>query len=732
MRRFRSVNEFLPHARWLYDVNSESPCLCKYCGNSGTKYQREITAALGAPHITRQAGPTGKPSFGVPRTYRAKPQVRHPPVPPPVPARKKTRSAKSSAHQTPTAPAKPLPLVYPTLAETVAALESTREYFHLELHADLAQGRTYRRGDVLWASVHPPLIGANPGDIISYWPGLVTEIHLEITYEKAKPDTDEIHLDITSMASSSTPSPEKKPQRIENHVYEVKLLATSQVDTYYDTQLLPLPALRVSAAFLAKYASASQLGLDLHELVDPTNPSKDTFLKQCRGFRPILKTNFDLQPASPPPNFKAAIPSFIIAITMTERVASQYETDHEWGKNIQDKRTSGAIGESHFQGLWWGAERIWMGDLVRLLPQRESFPPHIRAMMLPPAPKEFTQSRSGLFLHLANIMGDPPSPKGSLFKGKEKEEVQMMSGFLYELVRSDWLDPHVLPIPPASKLAPGRGPGVNSAIPSSSANSDLSSSTSSNETVRNHGLSTKPRKDGISSSVSDDSPTENQAQPPNIHDIFPLPKPPPRSKWRAVLSGGNLLDIPILVIAGRYYPTILDNPIVDLDLNDLDRAIGPDPSPKDSLSLLEDPFRALNPLDPLFDGDDTMDFDMDFTPALRSSSAPETSLPNVLPLMPYQPAALTLQFTNVLSLNGFPYIPRALTPLYGPSTEESQEDEGYSATKVWSEGRAETLGKAEEMAASSTWKWITQGPDEDSVMGEGDRDSTPTPTPLMR
>ena len=113
--------------------------------------------------------------------------------------------------------------------------------------------------------------------------------------------------------------------------------------------------------------------------------------------------------------------------------------------------------QTRFQGLWWGTERIWTGELVRLKIARAQFAPKGTDVVFPPAgPSAQTlewykqhhpdvlesgeanmgAGQRGLFLRLEGlVVVDVPTADGSY-----TTECRA-SGMLYEVVDEDWEDP---------------------------------------------------------------------------------------------------------------------------------------------------------------------------------------------------------------------------------------------------------------------------------------------------
>lgn len=136
--------------------------------------------------------------------------------------------------------------------------------------------------------------------------------------------------------------------------------------------------------------------------------------------------------------------------------------------------------QTRFQGLWWGTERIWTDELVRLKIARCQFAPKGTDMIFPPAgpsfstlenmkvnpeamnvdPQRLGASEKGLFLRLEGLfVVDVPNAEGT---GLTRE--CRASGMVYELADDDWEDtPNTAQ--PGEVTASSRGKGKATEIP---------------------------------------------------------------------------------------------------------------------------------------------------------------------------------------------------------------------------------------------------------------------------
>ena len=202
-----------------------------------------------------------------------------------------------------------------------------------------------------------------------------------------------------------------------------------------------------------------------------------------------------------------------------------------------------SLSQTRFQGLWWGTERIWVDDFVRLKVPRRSLAPEGAANIFPPAgagkrrleeclsenrdPDEFTAGTRGVFMKLEGLfVVDVPKDDDS---GTKK--AARACGTLYELVDEDWEDPK-----DSNKSA--EAPSNNSADAASQ----------SQQTT-----GTVPLTE-VQTSLS--FPNSGPVQ------VDLLPAAPVGFKLRPILEPDYQFVTELGLISGRYYPRILSHPQV--------------------------------------------------------------------------------------------------------------------------------------------------------------------------
>lgn len=195
----------------------------------------------------------------------------------------------------------------------------------------------------------------------------------------------------------------------------------------------------------------------------------------------------------------------------------------------------GAFVQTRFQGVWWGTERIWVDDFIRLKVPRRTLAPKGTDHILPPSgpgkttletwqdveadiPAELGAGSRGVFLRLDGIFAVDIRTEDDQYKKEAR-----VCGVLYELADEDWEDPN-------SSEKDSGGPS------SGQGGSDSKSKT--------------PAADaGLISDVNG----TNKAN-------YPLPQPPLGYKFRPILTPGHEFIGAMGLISGRYYPRILSHP----------------------------------------------------------------------------------------------------------------------------------------------------------------------------
>ncbi|KAF7308845.1 Actin-related protein 8 [Mycena kentingensis (nom. inval.)] len=410
--RFRSVPEFIPHAIWLMG-DQTSPCACKYCGKN--KSQRDITKGLMQANVLPQRGSSSSPTPSPTRVPRAK-TVKHPL---PRAGNRLQAMLKEQPPRSVAAIQAALPDVSAHVQQKVPMLQD--RFQDLRAVAELAMStdmpRYCRDGEVVWCTLVDPISYADEM-AIEYWPAVVEMSHL-------------VQTPMTQGAISPPP----------RYSYTVQLLSTSRTCKVSDDGVLP---------YLAYGNTDEQMQAIVGRVV-ALWPSVDQ--SKLASFDPCPDS------PKPPPTPDACLPSYMLALQTASRLCDFWMATDDWDAELilespppaASSASASApvskplqIKQTRFQGLWWGGERIWVDDLVRLkLPRSCMAPRGAQHIFAPSGPGESQLQKIA---------------ERDLKGGRVNFALR---GPLYELADEDWRDPN-LPRADVPKAEPRKedGPDV--------------------------------------------------------------------------------------------------------------------------------------------------------------------------------------------------------------------------------------------------------------------------------
>ncbi|KAJ1306751.1 hypothetical protein OPQ81_007737 [Rhizoctonia solani] len=451
--RFRSKNEFKPHAKWLMTdptLNTQN-CGCKYC--TKTKSQVEVNQSQGLRGLQRQPEHHlrgTKPTPGEAMTHAR---------------RRVIREQQQAKPQKPKAPPKP--------KQTLTALP--------ERLRDLTSGRTFRASELVWVTLANPIPVTEDGSAeIDFWPAFI------LTY-----------------TTKNEPTPHKPGETdyeiVAHLMFNIRLLGVNHQITVPGDRLLPQLGYIPSQSLLAAVKECR-----------PNRPVNSEFSEYTR-FNPLPEFDGVLGLPSGSYTREDALPAFTLALHIAACLTPVWSATHSYSSD-----SKGASDDELFQGLWWGSERIWLEDVVRLRPSREELDPENTMGLLPPSSPD--AMNRALLLRLAYIMVDQEDPNGMNI---------CVGGDLYELAREEPRPPQSSP--PSSIFGPPTGLLV---LPTSNSMDVFAGDSSS-------------------------SPLGATASPSLAESPVLMPPPPPGFMFRKLLASGNEIMLDVGAVAGRYYPKIL-------------------------------------------------------------------------------------------------------------------------------------------------------------------------------
>ncbi|KAF7794256.1 hypothetical protein EIP86_005389 [Pleurotus ostreatoroseus] len=623
--RFRSANEFAPHAAWLFlDASlSRANCECKYCAK---KPQREVTQQLGLSTSKRAS------DSPAPITRREK-RPREAPKAPQAAVRR--------------APKPPKPrLTGPQQWMVPEKNNDVRDA--LGRHEGKAT-RYFRKGELVWCAIHPAIGVSGQAPSIAFWPGLVdvcTTIPEIIHRVEQGANVDPA----VSASRSPSPTSQASPQiawSVHQHVsYKIKLLATSSSILLNEDQVLPYLAYAPSDQLLdvlrkelpnavetpaveeleeqeqkmfaydpcavqdeqmrftqaiAPYTLAIHIASKMATFWTPTDEWECKFTAPSSPSKPPAAPSTS---TNPEPTLDAVLNSVLAQNSqMPESSASASQAAPGVENRILGNTPSGpqTVTQMRYQGLWWGAERIWTDELVRLKLARCQFVPQGSDVVQAPAgisesTKAWNAERGvqlddnaggagerGLFMLLEGLFVVEVSHPES---GGTVKECRA-SGMLYELVDEDWKPPvageGARADTPAAPDAQSNG--VPNDVPMSISPPGTQPAT---DALPTGGSISAPPIAPASAPAPAPAPSQDdglnaQLSHPISASAYPLPHPPKGYKFRPILAPGHEVVLSLSLISGRYYPRLMDHPLLQPALRE---AFTPSQENEDGMYLL--------------------------------------------------------------------------------------------------------------------------------------------------
>jgi hypothetical protein len=487
---------------------------------------------------------------------------------------------------------------------------------------------------------------------IQFWPALIKEVRLK-TEIKSRPQPNSVLRDHSNMdvdpsnvahrhngsptvSGSKVSSEDEDPWIVEHSTtFLISLLAVSQVQVVSDSTILPYqayapadPLLQILQSFsidlgeIAKEPSTVEEFLDfVDQPVERT--MEERAMDRIAQFQPFAGVDDILSEEDEEyvrRRENCAARAYCVAIQIGSKLAMYWTPTDEYefrispGTNSQNVVLDGSLprpaavdnlrtrtqdgtiftsGEGssqvRFQGLWWGGERIWLDELVRLKIGRHQISSRNGIIKPPSKASKDTEQ----FLKTANIKkliqeeeGESvePSEDGSAsleVMGAASRGVFMridgivmggpssalrelhLCGMLYELaddtLEADSVEEGKENVPTTSTQdVKGKGKQVPSSVgvPGNGQTPVNGSSIPSSLAER---MKTFPRahSDGsiltYEEAVSLSTPRKRS---------LPLPPAPNGYRFRPIIQEGFEAVVDITLLAGRYYPRILDNPLM--------------------------------------------------------------------------------------------------------------------------------------------------------------------------
>lgn len=432
------------------------------------------------------------------------------------------------------------------------------------------QGIRYCRNmELVWCALSPVIrCSENEEENIEFWPGIIEDVWTKAEAVQITSPAPDVH-DTVQRAPDDAPRPEItwKPQQ--KRKYHIRFLATECVRTLSDDDVLPY------LAYAPPDPQVHKIHLLLSEVL--MTPAAEELANTPEKMSPFDPLAADARPgdSSGYSRWKEAVVPYSLALQMASYMAGFWTPTDEWDckftinvpsnseyppdyvpsiNDLLNSYTKGASPETvpkvitqlRYQGLWWGAERIWTEELVRLKLPRSQFAPQGMDVVYPPAsPSKSTlewnkqqgfdadsqrlgSGDKGLFMKIDGLfVVEVDNKEGSGQKVKECRA----SGMIYELVDQDWEPPN------------GEG----------------------KERVADHSAPAvvpppQTRRSGASPRSVSTPSTPNRKPRPVLTATYPLPDPPMGYKFNPILAPGHEVVLSLSLISGRYYPHLLTHP----------------------------------------------------------------------------------------------------------------------------------------------------------------------------
>ena len=356
MKHFRSPAEFTPHAAWLLTDPLLDPanCECKHCSKGGgsIQKQRRQSTSIGS---TTPANTESHPSpISSPRAQRyISPGPTHSRRP--TSSRVIERSLRGVSRQ-------------PSFCEVFPQQERRLEYTSIPAQiSDLAaqaQGRIYRDQEIVWYILDrpwqiPELSHPGVNRIIRFWPGIVRTTSCPspcIASPHQSAEGDGIFYLITTPSlgrmyvvpqTGIIPFQAHAPD--EDFLAEVQSMGAEISLNYPNSEFDPLPRASSLAVSFSKLSESDVSPLDL--LIMDIKMTKQV------AFIWTITDEFSAR-ADPTEKTASCSPTTLKVPAHSGRTITK-------SSSFRSSTGEPNIGR-RYRGLWWGAERIWAGDLLVL------------------------------------------------------------------------------------------------------------------------------------------------------------------------------------------------------------------------------------------------------------------------------------------------------------------------------------------------------------------------------
>ncbi|KAH9823133.1 hypothetical protein DFH28DRAFT_1118509 [Melampsora americana] len=399
--KFRTANEFSPHLLWLCThepkAENRSKCKCKYCSNN--RSQQAVNSTLGfSEKAMNLSSPSSSKKFTSQNKRKAEEEISK------EKNRRRTTADASTLRANRVNQSNHKPTGRKSLPNQSSSTNGTTykksvfngPYVNKDRDRDLSELKcAFRMAELVWCKLDEPINGESEGysDVkVEYWPAMCEERVL-ISNPEVSNDSKSILETKTNQSDKSTTTVGLRTRRKSNQAqvlsqpsmtsnhsneeeitlkveqryqWKVRLLGTSDVFWKGEEDLLAY--LNYPTPFNLYKINISPLSLkhikDGHESDRPCLKSFKTLSEAITAFALSLQISVHIK------NYW----------TLMDR----YDIPHlkKMESTLPDEELQILYEDSAlpwFQYLWWGAEKIWCGELIRLMVSAEDLPLGLRS-----------------------------------------------------------------------------------------------------------------------------------------------------------------------------------------------------------------------------------------------------------------------------------------------------------------------------------------------------------------
>lgn len=514
----------MPHALWLLNTRTLDPkspppdgCQCKYCTKK--KRQSDVNEELGLPKYNESKAPS-QPRSPVFRPPKQKPKPRRPSLSEMPeeygyrPSQNATKSTLIESHPTLRADTRPKGPVTP-----LRTPNTWPPSVHPDRAEDLRLAYQSRDGELVWIPVHPPIPTPDNSCSIRHWPGIV------VRWKR------QTHL-------VPIPGGGESAYEVEERLwYTVMALATDGEVRNYDSGVtFPFLAYRVEDKLLEALKHVPPPPMEMLR-------NRNQYFKTHSPF-PLADNDQNSEHGAKGLRFEDVAHQYSLALQIHANIAQYWSPLHPVGEALvvtqvqKSLSAAKAPGVTQYEGLWWGPEKIWCGEMVRLICSHEDLAQHVYVKG-DLRPRTFSEKAEieitsrGVLMHLREVFEDTillSDRRGEKYgldsdaNGRSTIKVCRVAGTLYETLKIGEDDDQV----PRDEVM------SDTALPNPSDSPTL---------------------------VLGSAPPQMSARRQKPY----LPPPPPFHRWHPIFYDGREVILDATVIAGRYYPELLSNKYIPIE-----------------------------------------------------------------------------------------------------------------------------------------------------------------------